>query len=154
MASPYRIRPARFADAPAIAAIERATFSDPWPASAFASRGPGEMAWLAEGPPGTVLGFVVTRRVADEGEILDLAVRESARRAGVGTALLGVALADLGDAGVRRVFLEVRASNTAAQGFYRRHGFTAVGRRADYYRTPPEDAVLMERSVTPDTEGA
>ena len=154
MAGHCRIRPANSADAEGLAALERAIFSDAWPASAFEARGPGERAFVADDETGVLAGFIVGRAVLDEGEILDLAVRSDARRRGVGTQLLDALLGALQGAGVARVHLEVRASNVGAQSFYRRHGFLVSGRRRAYYRTPPEDAVLMGRDVTPVTSSA
>ena len=48
------------------------------------------------------------------------------------------------DAG--RMLLEVSADNPDALGFYAAEGFTAIGRRARYYRDG-SDAVVMERAV-------
>ena len=45
--------------------------------------------------------------------------------------------------GVRMLGLEVRVSNTAAQGLYRTLGFRLVGLRRGYYKAPVEDALLM-----------
>jgi ribosomal-protein-alanine N-acetyltransferase len=41
------------------------------------------------------------------------------------------------------MYLEVRVSNTGAQAFYERFGFTAASRRKKYYAHPDEDALLM-----------
>jgi ribosomal-protein-alanine N-acetyltransferase len=49
--------------------------------------------------------------------------------------------------GARAAILEVRAGNFAAQSLYRRYGFEVVGRRRQYYREPPEDALLMRASL-------
>jgi len=46
-------------------------------------------------------------------------------------------------AGSARAYLEVRASNGPALALYKRHGFGESGRRAQYYRDPVEDAVLL-----------
>jgi ribosomal-protein-alanine N-acetyltransferase len=45
--------------------------------------------------------------------------------------------------GATTIELEVRESNAAARGLYRRMEFVEQGRRAKYYSKPPEDAVLM-----------
>ena len=50
--------------------------------------------------------------------------------------------------GVSRLLLEVRASNAAAIGLYRKYGFIETGRRKNYYPLPEggyEDAILMEK---------
>ena len=146
MAAPCRIRPATTADATDLAALERALFSDPWPAAAFRPGGAGETCLVAEAE-GALVGYAVVRIVADEAEVLNLAVRADQRRRGIARALLRAALAEAGAAGVRQVFLEVREGNAAARAFYEREGFHATGRRRAYYRKPPEDAVVMRRAL-------
>lgn len=151
-----RIRPATTNDLEAIHAIERASFGDPWSRAAFAQAlqapevtvavaapVPGPAA-AADPPPG-LLGFVAVRTVADEGEILNVAVAPTARRGGVGRALVRYALASAATAGAFSVFLEVRPSNAAALTLYRSFGFVEVGRRHRYYRAPIEDALVLRR---------
>ena len=106
-----------------------------------------ERAWVFEGD-GTVIGFIVTRQAANELEILNLAVGEAARRQGIGTALLQHVFSHANAHSVHKVFLEVRASNSAAQSFYEVHGFTIAGRRPRYYTSPVEDALLLTRSFS------
>jgi ribosomal-protein-alanine N-acetyltransferase len=88
----------------------------------------------------SVAGFVVARRVGlDEMEILNIAVAPEFRRRGVARALLAQVLRDRAG----RVFLEVRESNTAARTLYAGAGFRVVGVRQNYYREPPEAAIVM-----------
>jgi [ribosomal protein S18]-alanine N-acetyltransferase len=94
---------------------------------------------------GQVTGFVFGRRVADEGEILNLAVRTGYRRRREGRNLVGALLEEFVAQGVRRVFLEVRESNLGARAFYEYLGFRKVGRREAYYREPDEPALILER---------
>ena len=106
-----------------------------------------ELAWVAENK-GSIIGFIVARRLADELEILNLAVVEAARRQGVGKALLQHAFTHAAGCCVQKVFLEVRASNFAAQRFYESQVFTNAGRRPNYYTSPVEDALLFTRSIS------
>lgn len=94
-----------------------------------------------------IAGFVMARQVLDESEILNIAVKRSHRRCGVGSALLLAALEDAEGHGGTRVFLEVRESNAAAIALYRKHNFRQTGRRRGYYRNPDEDALLFERKL-------
>ena len=104
---------------------------------------PGVAAFVSE--RGDVIsGIVVGRQVLDEAEILNLAVRQGARRQGEGRSLVRRALQDFAVRQVSRVFLEVRESNAGAIAFYRDLGFVAVGTRRDYYRDPTEAAAVME----------
>ena len=96
---------------------------------------------------GIVCGLVVFRTMADEAEILNLAVASTSRRRGIGSRLMEDALAACKTAGVKRIFLEVRESNDAARKFYLRMGLTEVGRRRDYYSHPIEDALVLARTV-------
>ena len=78
-------------------------------------------------------GFALVRSVADEAELLLLAVDPAHRRRGVATALLR-GIVDEGRAGgIADLHLEVRAGNDAVR-LYAAHGFTKVGERRGYYR--------------------
>jgi len=91
---------------------------------------------------GERLGFVLAWHVADEIEIVDVAVLTSARKQGVGVALLREILAGPDCGNWASAHLEVRASNRAAQRLYSTLGFRAVGRRVKYYDNS-EDALLF-----------
>jgi ribosomal-protein-alanine N-acetyltransferase len=94
---------------------------------------------------GKVLGSVMARQAADEGEILTIAVDPGHRRQGLGHRLLEAATAQMAAAGVRTVWLEVRTSNVAARMMYLGSGF---GVRRGYYRRPTEDALILRRQVS------
>lgn len=78
------------------------------------------------------VGFSLVRTVADESELLLLAVHPSHHRRGVGCQLLDDFLERARNDGVARVHLEVRDGNPAL-AMYRNAGFSAVGRRRNYY---------------------
>jgi ribosomal-protein-alanine N-acetyltransferase len=94
-------------------------------------------------------GVVLWRTVADEAELLTLAVSASHRRRGVGTALLGEVIARARQHGARRLFLEVGVDNPAARSLYEQAGFSEVGRRAAYYRRPAgfADALVLRLAL-------
>jgi len=96
---------------------------------------------------GKVVGFISGRRMAVEGEILNLAVKPQFRRHGHGQALVNVILERFHQDAVLQVFLEVRQSNHNAIAFYLRLGFREVGRREGYYSGPPEAALVLARSM-------
>ena len=96
---------------------------------------------------GSTCGLVVFRMIADEAEILNLAVDSSRRRRGIGSRLVQETIDACKAAGVKRIFLEVRESNRDARNFYARMRFAEAGRRRDYYRGPIEDALLLQRTV-------
>jgi [ribosomal protein S18]-alanine N-acetyltransferase len=93
-------------------------------------------------------GFTLSRQILDEEELLLIAVAPWARRRGLGHALMRQFLAQSAGNGVERQFLEMRAGNPA-QALYLAHGFTAVARRPNYYRSGslgPFDAVTYSRT--------
>ena len=142
------IEPALHVDLTAIAALEKAAFSDPWSLASFESVLAEPAAYVAvarENESDAVLGYVVAWFAADEGEIANLAVREPTRRRGIGSALLDGALAEGLRRGAINMYLEVRESNEAARRLYASRGFEEIGRRKRYYRHPVEDAVVLRR---------
>jgi ribosomal-protein-alanine N-acetyltransferase len=78
------------------------------------------------------VGFSLARTVADESELLLLAVLPDCHRRGVGRRLLEDFLERARKDEVARVHLEVRDGNPAV-GMYRAAGFSPVGRRRNYY---------------------
>lgn len=80
------------------------------------------------------LAFALWRLLGSEAEILTLATDTAARRQGHAAALLAGILCDAAAAGAERVLLEVADDNAAAQWLYARQGFSAIARRAGYYR--------------------
>jgi ribosomal-protein-alanine acetyltransferase len=91
---------------------------------------------------GALAGYLVSRLVADEVELLSIAVEPGLRRRGVAGALLCELHRHACAGGARVVFLEVKASNEAARALYLGHGYAEVGLRPRYY-SDGEDAVLM-----------
>ena len=96
-----------------------------------------------ENPVHAVAGFIISRLVAGELHVNNVAVRPECRGRGIAAQLLTVMLRQGRSKGARIAFLEVRAGNAAAQGLYRRCGFQVTGRRKRYYNQPVEDALLM-----------
>ena len=81
------------------------------------------------------VGFIVSRRAADEAEILSVAVARSWRGRGLARRLLDLHLRRLAGLGLRAVFLEVDEDNTRRPAL-RAGGFREVGRRPDTMRNP------------------
>jgi ribosomal-protein-alanine acetyltransferase len=102
--------------------------------------------WVAENN-GRVVGFLAARELADEMEILNVAVASASRRQGIASQLLLEAVRWGAANGTVRVYLEVRASNAAAMAFYQSRKFRASGMRPRYYRDPADDAVLLAATV-------
>lgn len=144
--TPMVVRAAHEGDLAAIVRIERASFGDPWSAASFRSvleseRGHARVAVRGD----AVLGYCIAWKVGDEAELANIAVDPALRRGGIGTRLLDDLLVFVDAAPSATLYLEVRASNAAAQALYRRRGFEAAGRRKGYYSHPTEDAIVMRR---------
>lgn len=129
-----------------VARLEEQCFSAPWSVSSL-------RLLLRDGNFGLVMlcddvvaGYVGVLAIPpDEWEITNVAVDPDFRRRGMGEALM-CALADkAAQAGVARISLEVRVSNGAAIGLYRKLGFVDCGVRKNFYSAPREDGVIMEK---------
>jgi ribosomal-protein-alanine N-acetyltransferase len=81
----------------------------------------------------TPAGFVLTRHVLDEEELLLIAVVPEARRRGVGSALIEELVNAARKRGTARIFLEMRRGNPAIS-LYHKFGFEPIGTRRHYYR--------------------
>lgn len=140
----YSIVPAEVGDVAAIAEAETQIFSDPWSDSSISGALSGGAGLILAAEDGErLLGYIAVSIAADEAEVLRVAVRPEYRGRGIGRALLKTAVSALASRGARAVFLEVRESNLPARRMYRSAGFAECGRRRKYYRSPPEDAILM-----------
>ncbi len=118
-------------------------FHDRWSAAAFAAQLalPGVFGLLDERG-----GLALARAVADEAEVLTIAVHPEARRLGIGRALLTAVLSEAARRGAETVFLEVAESNAPARALYDSLAFNPVGRRTGYYASA--DALVLSRAVT------
>ena len=149
----FSVRAMTGADLDAVQAIESENPA-PWSGGQLASERDQEGGWqfVAEsGASGLVCGFVCGRSCAGEGELLKIAVGREYRRQGIAVQLVAHTLRYLAEQGVERCFLELRAANLPALALYERFGFRRVGLRKNYYASPMEDAILMEKTVVMDS---
>jgi ribosomal-protein-alanine N-acetyltransferase len=108
-------------------------FGEAWSAPQCAGLLPMPGVWLVMAEDaGEVAGFSLARVVADEAELLLLAVKQKAQRQGTGKLLLRRFFEDAAARGAGRFYLEVRDGNSAVS-LYKSMGFKEVGRRAKYY---------------------
>jgi ribosomal-protein-alanine N-acetyltransferase len=117
---------------------------------------PGAFATLALLPDATPGGFVLARVVADEAEILTLAVHPAQQRRGIANLLLHDAERRAERDGARSMFLEVAKPNTGARSLYTARGYLQVGTRRGYY-AGGVDALVLRRAlgeITPDAATA
>lgn len=93
----------------------------------------------------SLIGFIVSRLVLDEAEVLSIAVASARRGRGLARQLLDINLRRLVGLGARSVFLEVDEGNVPALRLYRRAGFRDVGQRKAYYPAGRGSAALILR---------
>jgi len=142
------VRAAAAADLDAIVEIERASFGDPWSLKSFRdSLAHDFVRLLVLEDDGVVVGYAVVWVSSVECELANLAVSPARRGAGLGAQLLDAVLRQMRDEGLLVIFLEVRASNTAARRLYASRGFHEVGVRPNYYKSPVEDALVLRRDL-------
>lgn len=135
-------------DPAALAEIHAASFRNPrpWSAEEIAAILSGKGAFLLT----ETQSFLIGRAIADEAELLTLAVAPDRRRQGSGRRLLTAFLTESARLGAATAFLEVAADNTPALALYRRNGFEEAGLRRGYYRDAPGealDAIVMRRPI-------
>jgi len=102
-----------------------------------------------DGESGAAVAFSLFRSIAEESELLLLAVAPGHRRRGIGRGLLDHFVDDARSDGATRVHLEVRDGNPAIE-MYRNAGFAQVGRRRNYYHAPDGrqfDALTFARDL-------
>ncbi len=163
---PYVVEPMRWGDVPAVMAIERESFSLPWPERAYryellqnkkshyivlrrrsapAEQGRWELLkrlWR-RGSCLPILAYGGFWLDAGQAHISTLAVTPAWRGRGLGELALWTVLKQAALMGAFEAMLEVRVSNCAAQGLYLKYGFKKTGQQRQYYRDNGEDAWIM-----------
>lgn len=134
---------------PAVIEIERKSNSHPWTEGNFQDAMTSGYLSLVAHERGEVVAFAIARTLVDEAELLLIAVTPSERRQGVAALLWNELAQRLRVAGAKKIFLEVRATNAPARGFYASRGLSQIGVRKNYYPNgildgDREDAVLMQ----------
>lgn len=148
------IRRMNAADVASVAELEALIFSEPWSAQGFLDTLYREdILFFVACEEEKLLGYVGVYCTVGEGEITNVAVSPSARRRGVGRALMEALAQALADRRIERMVLEVRVSNEAAIQLYEQMGFAVVGTRKNFYEKPSEDAYVMVREPAVPTGG-
>ena len=145
-----RIRPMAEGDLPAIAALERASFSDPWSEQSLGEELANPLAvFLVADRGGEAVGYAGMHLIAGEGFVCNVAVAPEARGRGIGQLLMESLIAHGREDGMRTLSLDVRPSNHAAIALYTRLGFLPAGTRPHFYRQPEEDGLIMNLTLDP-----
>jgi len=152
LAQDYVLARCTEADLDAVEEIERLSFPAPWSRQAFTdelARPWARLEILRHAGIGRVVAFSNYWMVADELQILNVAVHPDERRRGHAGRFLRHIVEEARRARVRVLSLEVRISNQAAVALYRKLGFREVGVRPKYYADSGEDALLMDLELAP-----
>lgn len=129
--------------------IERTVFGDPWPRRFFEEElRLRESVACAVRHRGVLAGYLLAWALPEEIHLGNLAVAPAYQRRGVGGFLLRWLLDEARERRARRIALEVRTSNFAAQELYRAHGFETMLLRRGYYQESGEDALVMVCDLT------
>lgn len=131
-------------DAWEAARLDQEIFTQPWSKQGFLNALTGRNLFLAAEKDSGLAGYCGMYCAADEGEIVNVAVKKDARQEGIGEAMLRTLLQQAENAGIRTVLLEVRVSNQAAIRLYEKLGFEICGLRKNFYELPREDGYLMK----------
>lgn len=140
-------RPWRYADLNAIAALEADNFSDPWNHRMLADSflaGSFYGSLLEE--EGVITAYGAVSVAADEAEIPLICTAEMYRRCGRGKLVLARLEEEAKKRGAKRMFLEVRVSNSSAILMYLKDGFQGIYARPRYYKDG-EDALVMKKEL-------
>ncbi|TXL65614.1 ribosomal-protein-alanine N-acetyltransferase [Cerasibacillus terrae] len=89
------------------------------------------------------IGYVGLWIVMDDAQITNIAILPAYRGRKLGEKLFDFAVKQAIQLGVRRLSLEVRVSNIAAQRMYQKFGLVPGGIRKNYYKNNQEDAIVM-----------
>ena len=146
------VEPAETQDAQRLAQLHQQGFFRGWPVADFVGflADPATPAYIACDARRRIAGFALIRLVADESELLTIAVDPKWRGKGVGKALLDAVFADLMMSPARKMFLEVDAENRPAIKLYEKLGFSTISSRKGYYAKPDGSAataLVMARDL-------
>jgi ribosomal-protein-alanine N-acetyltransferase len=149
----WQLRAATSADLDGIMALEDSIFeADAWSRDSMLGELSSEHTryLVAHRPDSATLDAyagMLMPRGSTEADIQTIAVAPAARRSGLGRTLMLQLIHDARQAGVRELFLEVRADNPPAQALYESLGFERIGVRTGYYQPDNVDAIVMRLSI-------
>lgn len=132
-------------DIPAVARIERASFSTVWPSDAFYNElNTNKVAHYFVGRIGDrVVAYGGIWVILEDSHVTTIAVDPAFRGKRLGEVMLLHLIDEAIERGAAWLTLEVRESNVVAQQLYRKYGFTTVTMRRGYYSDDNESAMVM-----------
>lgn len=144
----FTIRKANSMDIADLVFIEEECFSTPWSRKSFAesfSHSPWHFFVAVDNK--RVVGYGGVYLILDEGQISNIATLPAFRGKGIGKAILNEIIDTCRNQGCERITLELRESNKIARALYEACGFVEVGKRPNFYSSPSETAILMDKKL-------
>jgi len=150
--APVLFRSMRHSDIHAVMQIERAVYRHPWSEAIFHDCLTAGYHGVLASMHGELVAYAMMTMAAGEAHLLNLCVALHYQRQGVGRQVLGHCLQLAQSQQAATVYLEVRASNRAAQGLYQGYGFNEIGFRPHYYpgHQGREDALVFAKALNED----
>lgn len=148
----FRIRPVETAHIGDLIRLGASANLSPWTAEHYVDelKNPNAILLRLVSPDNTIIGFVVARLVmggaiemTTDAEIYNIMIDGEYRRRGLAQLLFDTFIDTCRKRKAVNVWLEVRESNTPALNFYKKNGFQPVHTRRNFYKDPPEHALLM-----------
>ena len=147
LVAPSVLRDMNITDVDKVLGIEQRVHAYPWTRGNFTdAHNSGYICKVYEAG-GVMLGYAVLMPAVDEAHLLNISIAADHQRKGLGLKLLHQIMGIARGLNMRRVILEVRPSNSAALGLYRKAGFNELALRRSYYPAAAnrrEDAMVME----------
>ena len=142
--TPITIRRMNEFDIDSVLIVEEECFTLPWSRAGFVAEMKNELAhYLVIVDRGTIIGYAGMWLIVDEAHVTNVAILPEYRGQKLGEKLMSALIEHAKDRGALCMTLEVRTSNTVAQGLYAKFGFVSRGRRRNYYSDTQEDALIM-----------
>lgn len=124
--------------------IEEECFISPWKRDDFVSMvNDDDKVYIAAVLDGEIIGGACLRNIVGEGEITNVAIKNSFRGKGYSEKLIEELIKKGKQMGCTAFTLEVRVSNLPAIKCYEKNGFENAGIRPNFYEHPKEDAMIM-----------
>lgn len=128
-----------------VGAIETSSFQNPWPPEALAfelEQNPFCSSFVME-LDGKVAAYAFLWVVDEDSHLINIAVAESVRRAGIGNRFLDHLIRFAKECCAKRMRLEVREGNAAAVNLYLKFGFKIIGKEKGYYSNGEDGLVML-----------
>ena len=96
-----------------------------------------------------LVGYIISKITHPETHILNLTVKKTFRKKGIGSALIELIINDARLRNSENIILEVRANNIDAQSLYKKLNFKIIGTRNEYYESKNgrEDAYVLNLNL-------